>query len=101
MTKIHLKNGYYIVPKKSGYELHLQLLKISPKTGKPSETKRRLGFHNTIGGCIGQYIELLQNELTEAEDLTLQEYAERCELCAKLAVTGLEEEIAVYLQQNQ
>lgn len=89
MTKIELKNGYYIEVDTLNYTLRRKYIGTTKDGGK-KEAYRTCGHFNNIRGAINKYIKLIQLDVLNDESVTLSEYAKNIEQINKIALQGLE-----------
>lgn len=89
MTRIELKNGYYIDVDSLNYTLRQKYIR-NAKDGSKKEAYRTCGHFSDIRGAIGKYIRLVQLDVLSDESVSLTEYVENIERINKIAIQGLE-----------
>jgi len=92
MTKINLKNGYYIEIDTLSYTLR-QKYTGKTKSGEEKEAYRTFGYYGTVEKAIKRYIELSQLDVLDGERLTLEEYVDSIQKINAIALQGIQEEL--------
>lgn len=89
MTRIELKNGYYIEVDSLNYTLSQKYIR-NAKDGSKKEAYRTFGHFSDIRGAIGKYIRLVKLDVLDDESVSLTEYVKNIEQINKIAIQGLE-----------
>ena len=89
MTRIELKNGYYIGVDSLNYTLRQEYIR-NKKDGGKKKAYRTCGHFSDIRGAIGKYIRLVQLDVLSDESVSLDEYVKNIEQINKIAIQGLE-----------
>lgn len=90
MTRIYLKNGYYIEIDTLNYTLRREYIG-KDKDGNVKNATKTCGYFPNIRQAVKRYIDLLQLDVMDGERLSLEQYVETIEQVNKLSVQGLED----------
>lgn len=95
MTKINLKNGYYIETESMCYTLRKKF-RGKDKKGNPKESVRTIGYFGGMEVLIERYLKEIREEVLDGEEMELKAYAEQVDKVIKLAVQGLDKVLSEY-----
>lgn len=90
MTRIDLKNGYYIEIDTLNYTLRREYIGKN-KDGNVKNAVKTCGYFPSVKQAVKRYIECVQLDVMDGERLSLEQYVETVEQVNKLAVQGLED----------
>ena len=89
MTRVNLKNGYYIEIDSLKCTLK-QRFQGKTKSGNAKESNRTCGYFPSVRGAIEKYIKLCRLDVLDGEYLEMQEYIRHIERIDQLALQGID-----------